>query len=191
MNTANPISNWFAGILAFLLPVLLLGCSTAPVPKPQEVAMQPQQQAATRKPVNAPISSSGSSLEAHREGKVPASGPLKDIYFDFDRYDLSAGARDILKANAERLKGKATAQVEIEGHCDERGTGEYNLALGAKRAQTAKDYLVTLGVAETRINTTSYGKELPVCTEHSEECWQKNRHDRFVVKNAPAAAGVF
>jgi peptidoglycan-associated lipoprotein len=193
MNTANPISNWFAGILAFLLPVLLWGCSTAPAPKPPEVAMQPQQQqqAAISKPVKPAASSSGSSLEAHREGKVPASGPLKDIYFDFDRYDLSADSRDTLKAHAQWLKGRPAAQVEIEGHCDERGTGEYNLALGAKRAQTAKDYLVTLGVAEARITTISYGKELPVCTEHTEECWQKNRHDRFVVKNAPASAGVF
>jgi len=77
--------------------------------------------------------------------------------------------------------------VQIEGHCDERGTGEYNLALGAKRAQVTKDYLVTLGIAAPRISTISYGKELPVCQEHTEDCWQKNRHDRFVVKNAPTA----
>jgi len=178
-------------VFGFFLVSLLVGCSTTSAPKPPEAAMQPQPQAVTRKPVNATTSSSGSSLEAHREGKVPASGPLKDIYFDFDQYDLSAGARDILNASSEWLKGKATAKVAIEGHCDERGTGEYNLALGAKRAQAAKDYLVILGIAEARITTTSYGKELPVCAEHGEECWQKNRHDRFVVKNARAAAGVF
>ena len=90
-------------------------------------------------------SNSGSSLDAHREGKAPASGPLKDIYFDFDQYDLRADARDMLKSHAEWLKDNASAQVEIEGHCDERGTGEYNLALGAKRAQTAKDYLGHVG----------------------------------------------
>jgi peptidoglycan-associated lipoprotein len=193
MNTANPISNWFAGILAFLLPVMLLGCSTTAAPKPQEVAMQPQQQqqAAISKPVKPAASSSGSSLEAHREGKVPASGPLKDIYFDFDQYDLHVDARDTLKTHAEWLKSNPSAQVEIEGHCDERGTGEYNLALGAKRAQAAKDYLVTLGVPAARITTISYGKELPVCNEHTEDCWQKNRHDRFVVKNVPLSAGTF
>lgn len=193
MKTANAISNWVAGILAFLLPVLLMGCSTTPTPKPQEVAMQPQQQqqAPISKPVKPAASSSGSSLEAHQEGKPPASGPLKDIYFEFDRYDLSAAARNTLKDHAEWLKGKTSAQVEIEGHCDERGTGEYNLALGAKRAQAAKDYLVTLGVSAGRITTISYGKELPVCSEHTEDCWQKNRHDRFVVKNALLSAGTF
>lgn len=195
MSTANSIRyNWFAGVLAFLLPVLLLmGCSTTPPPKPQEVAMQPQQQQqpAIAKAAKTAPSSSGSSLEALREGNPPASGPLKDIYFEFDRYDLSAVARDALKDHAEWLKGKTTAQVEIEGHCDERGTGEYNLALGAKRAQAAKDYLVTLGVPAARITTISYGKELPVCQEHTEDCWQKNRHDRFVVKDVPQLAGTF
>ena len=193
MNTANAIRyNRFAGVLAFLLPVLLLmGCSTTPAPKPQEVAMQPQQQAAIAKPAKEAASSSGSSLDALREGKPPASGPLKDIYFEFDRYDLSAVARDTLKTHAEWLKEKPSAQVEIEGHCDERGTGEYNLALGAKRAQASKDYLVTLGVPAARITTVSYGKELPVCSEHTEDCWQRNRHDRFVVKNVPLSAGTF
>ena len=107
---------------------------------------------------------------------------MKDVYFDFDRYDLRADARDILKTNAAWLKQNPASSVEIEGHCDERGTSEYNLALGAKRAQTAKDYLVNLGVARQRLSTISYGEELPVCSEPNEECWQKNRHDRFVIK---------
>jgi peptidoglycan-associated lipoprotein len=187
MNTPNPMRcNWFVGVLAFLLPVLLfMGCSTTPAPKPQESKMQPQQRAVVRKQVKAPVSQSGSSLDAHREGKAPVSGPLKDIYFDFDQYDLRADARDTLKAHAKWLKDNISGQVELEGHCDERGTGEYNLALGAKRAQAAKEYLVTSGVAANRITTISYGKELPVCTEHTEACWQRNRRDRFVVKNAP------
>ncbi len=187
MNSPNPIRcNWFVGIPAFLLPVLLLmGCSTTPAPKPQESKMQPQQRAVVRKQIKAPVSQSGSSLDAHREGKAPVSGPLKDIYFEFDQYDLRADTRDMLKAHAKWLKDNISAQVEVEGHCDERGTGEYNLALGAKRAQAAKEYLVTSGVAANRITTVSYGKELPVCAEHTENCWQRNRHDRFVVKNAP------
>jgi len=162
-----------------------MGCSTTEAPKPQESKTQPQQREVVRKQVKAPVSQSGSSLDAHREGKVPASGPLKDIYFDFDQSDLRTDARETLRAHAKWLKDTAAAQVEIEGHCDERGTGEYNLALGAKRAQSAKDYLMTLGVPANRISTTSYGKELPVCTEHTEDCWQRNRHDRFVVKNVP------
>ena len=152
----------------------------------REHEIQPQQQmaATTRQTKTAP-SNSGSSLDAHREGKPPASGALEDIYFDFDQYSLPVDARDILKSHSAWLKSYASAQVQIEGHCDERGTGEYNLALGAKRAQTAKDYLVTLGIPAGRISTVSYGKELPVCQQHSEQCWEKNRHDRFVVKNVP------
>jgi peptidoglycan-associated lipoprotein len=115
---------------------------------------------------------------------TPASSPLKDVYFDFDRYDLRPDARATLQANADWLKQNPTATVQIEGHCDDRGTAEYNLALGAKRAQSAKDYLATLGVDAKRLSTISYGQELPVCTEHNEECWQKNRHDRFVAKAA-------
>ena len=75
---------------------------------------------------------SGSSLDAHREGKAPAAGPLKDIYFDFDRYDLGGDARDMLKSHAQWLKENGASQIEIEGHCDDRGTDEYNLALGAR-----------------------------------------------------------
>jgi peptidoglycan-associated lipoprotein len=187
MNMRERIrSHGFGTLSVFVVELLLLmGCSTNPTPKPQEATVQPQQQTVVSKSAKPATSSSGSSLEAHIEGKSPASGPLKDIYFDFDKYDLRADARDTLKANGEWLRGKPSAQVEIEGHCDERGTGEYNLALGAKRAQAAKDYLATLGVPADRITTITYGKELPVCTEHTEDCWQRNRHDRFVVKNVP------
>lgn len=165
----------------------LSACSATKPAKPAEATqIQPQQQmvAAARQSKTA-ATSSDSSLDAHREGKSPAAGPLKDIYFEFDQYNLHTDARDVLKFHSNWLKNHASAQVEIEGFCDERGTGEYNLALGAKRAQTAKDYLVTLGIPAGQISTVSYGKELPVCQDHSEECWQKNRHDRFVVKNLP------
>lgn len=126
-------------------------------------------------------SASSSSLDAWRKGVPPQDGPLKTIYFDFDRYDLSQEARQILKANATWLKAQPTARVEIEGNCDERGTSEYNLGLGAKRSQAARDYLVTLGISAERIKTISYGEEVPVCREQSEGCWQKNRNARFVV----------
>jgi peptidoglycan-associated lipoprotein len=122
-----------------------------------------------------------SSLDQLREGKSTAAGPLKDVFFDFDRYDLRADARDTLKTSATWLKGNGAARVEIEGHCDERGTNEYNLALGAKRAQAAKDYLVTLGISAERLSTISYGEEIPVCKEQSESCWGQNRRARFVI----------
>ena len=89
-------------------------------------------------------------------------------------------SRETLKADADWLSKNPALNVQVEGHCDERGTSEYNLALGAKRAQAAKDYLTTLGIAPARLTTISYGSEIPVCREHNEECWQKNRRDRFV-----------
>lgn len=118
---------------------------------------------------------------------TPAGSPLKEIYFDFDSSTLRADARETLKADAEWLKKNPAVRVTVEGHCDERGTTEYNLALGAKRAQAAKDYLVTLGVAADRLSTTSFGSEAAVCREHSEDCWQKNRRDRLVALTARTA----
>jgi len=125
-----------------------------------------------------------SSLDDLKSGKAPvtsAVSPLKDVFFDFDRYDLSAEARSALRVNADWLKQNPAARVEIEGHCDERGTNEYNLALGAKRAQAAREYLVTLGVAAERLSTTSFGEEIPVCRDANESCWKQNRRARFVI----------
>ncbi|HWP59381.1 MAG TPA: peptidoglycan-associated lipoprotein Pal [Candidatus Acidoferrales bacterium] len=132
-----------------------------------------------------------SSLDAARAGQstaTPESSPLKEIYFDYDRADLRPDARDTLRAHADWLKANPTARVEIEGHADDRGTNEYNLALGAKRAQSAKDYLATLGVAGNRLSTISYGEELPVCKEATEACWQRNRRVRFVVTTGRPAS---
>jgi peptidoglycan-associated lipoprotein len=130
------------------------------------------------------LTSAPSSLEALQSGQstaTPASSPVKDVYFGFDRYDLTEEGRATLKANADWLKSNPMLRVQVEGHCDERGTADYNLALGAKRAQTAKDYLVTLGIAADRLSTISYGAEIPVCMEHTEECWVQNRRARFVI----------
>ena len=129
-------------------------------------------------------STSSSSLDQLKAGKPPvtsASSPLKDVLFEFDSYDLRGNARDVLRGNADWLKSNPSARIEVEGHCDERGTSEYNLALGAKRSQTAKDYLVSLGISPERISTISYGEEIPMCTESNENCWRQNRRARFVV----------
>jgi len=125
-----------------------------------------------------------SSLKQMQEGKppiTPASSPLKDVMYDFDRYDLTADARATLRANADWLRSNPSARVEIEGHCDERGTNEYNLALGAKRAQAAREFLSSLGISADRLSTISYGEEIPVCREHNEDCWKQNRRARFVI----------
>ena len=178
---------------AVLLAAAMLygaGCSTTkPAAESGQINQAQKPQTAGKRLTSAPVSQR-SSLEQMQQGKAvgtAASSPLKDIYFDFDRYDLRADARNTLKQNAAWLQQNPSATVQIEGHCDERGTAEYNLALGAKRAQTAKDYLTTLGIPAQRVSTISYGQELPVCTEHTEECWQKNRHDRFVIKAAPVS----
>jgi peptidoglycan-associated lipoprotein len=131
-----------------------------------------------------PASSSLDALQRGESTATPASSPLKDVYFDFDRYDLRADAREILKANSAWLKANPGAQVQIEGHADERGTTEYNVALGSRRAESVKDYLVTLGTSADRLSIISYGEEVPVCREQTEECWQKNRRVRFVVQPA-------
>jgi len=125
---------------------------------------------------------SGSSLARARRGLQPEEGGiLDDVRFDFDSYDLSPEARTVLTKNTEWLKANARAAVEIEGHTDERGTIEYNLALGARRAKAVKDYLSVLGVEERRLTTISYGEELPVCRDSDEDCWKRNRRAHFVI----------
>ncbi len=105
---------------------------------------------------------------------------VEDIYFDFDSYDIRPDAIPTLKKIATALQKYPKIKVIIEGHCDERGTNEYNFALGQKRAYSAKQYLMTLGINSTRIEILSYGEEKPLCTEQNENCWQRNRRAHFV-----------
>ncbi|HEY4715595.1 MAG TPA: peptidoglycan-associated lipoprotein Pal [bacterium] len=106
---------------------------------------------------------------------------LKVIHFNFDSYILTQDAKDILKENAEWLEEMQKIHVLIEGHCDERGTEEYNLALGSRRAENIKSYLVQMGIAPERLSTISYGEEFPVDAQQSEEAWAKNRRAEFVI----------
>jgi peptidoglycan-associated lipoprotein len=174
--------------LSFVLVFLINGCSSTTTAKSDSKSSPSSAAAAAGKrtdgsakkvQASAPATSS---LEALREGRSAAGGPLKEVYFDFDRYDLRSDARDTLKANAVWLKSNPSARVEIEGHADERGTSEYNMALGAKRAQAVREYLVTLGVPADRLTTISYGEEIPGCKEQTEQCWQMNRKARFAIK---------
>jgi peptidoglycan-associated lipoprotein len=115
------------------------------------------------------------------EGEVFESSMLKDIHFDFDRYNIRPADAAILKENAALLNKYTNVKIQIEGHCDERGTVEYNLALGERRATSAKNYLVSLGVASVRISTISYGEEKPLDPGHNEEAWAKNRRAHTLV----------
>jgi len=125
-----------------------------------------------------------SSMNQFQKGTLGESGqgPLSDIHFDYNDYSIREQDGAILKSNADWMTKNSAARVQIEGHCDDRGSEEYNIALGAKRAQAAKDYLETLGIGADRMSTISYGKELPLCTEETDDCWAQNRRDHFVVQ---------
>jgi peptidoglycan-associated lipoprotein len=173
----------FVGLLGLMV---LTGCASEVAKKPDvsspSASTTPRGQTPSDKSAQAPRQGSAtSSMDAHRDGKAPASGPLAEIYFDFDSYDLRADARKTLQAHVAWLKADPSARVEIEGHCDDRGTTEYNMALGAKRARAARDYLLSLGIVPARISTISYGEELLACKDKTEQCNQKNRRDRFVI----------
>jgi len=107
---------------------------------------------------------------------------VNDCYFDYDKYNIRDDARAALQGDARALVERSGIKFTLEGHCDERGSEKYNLALGDRRANAAKEFLVGQGISSERIDTISYGKERPVCTEHNEECWQKNRRAHFVLR---------
>jgi peptidoglycan-associated lipoprotein len=111
------------------------------------------------------------------------AGDVQDAYYDYDKSDIRADARDVLTRDAAAIKGILAdfpnATIVVEGHCDERGSAEYNLGLGDRRATSAKEFLVGLGVPADRLKTISYGKERPQCTEQDESCWQRNRRAHF------------
>jgi peptidoglycan-associated lipoprotein len=132
---------------------------------------------------DARVTVGAAALEAPAENKSLSElfeQNVKDAYFDFNKSDVRADARDNLAKTAEFLRSYPQIRVTIEGHCDERGSTEYNIGLGERRAQAAKNYLISLGISATRMDTVSWGKERPFCTEHDESCWQQNRRAHFV-----------
>jgi peptidoglycan-associated lipoprotein len=106
---------------------------------------------------------------------------VQDAYFDYDKSDVRTDARDSLARTAEFLRSHPEIRVVIEGHCDERGSTEYNLGLGERRAQAVRQFMISLGVSAERMDTVSLGKERPFCTQSSEDCWQQNRRGHFVM----------
>ena len=115
------------------------------------------------------------------EGEIFESKLLKDIHFDFDKYDIRPGDTEILKENGTLLKKYPKVKIQIEGHCDERGSVEYNLALGERRANSTKKYLTSLGISPDRISIISYGEERPADPGHNEEAWAKNRRAHTII----------
>ena len=162
------------------------GCAQKAVTKP-ETEKTSEQKAAEQKPeqVTEQKMTSGkesvTSMEKETTGMEESEGMFKDLHFEFDKYDVKDEYKPELKSIAEWMTKHAGAKLSVEGHCDERGTNEYNLALGDKRAKAVKDYLVSLGVPSDKIETISYGEEKPLCTEHTEDCWAKNRRAHFGV----------
>lgn len=121
--------------------------------------------------------------EARAEQAASAAAGLRDVFFAYDSWAISEEGRQALTRNAEWIKSNSSAQVKIEGHCDERGTSAYNLVLGEKRAKAVRNYLVELGIGANRLFVVSYGKEQPSCSEHAEPCYQQNRRGHLVVKS--------
>jgi peptidoglycan-associated lipoprotein len=198
------------GHLFLVLPLLLLalflvGCPkrpattaasapppTAPAPAAPVPAPAPSRVTPAPAPAPSPAPSAPGPSAVAPARPAPATPPrpsefaespnLKDIHFDFDKSDIRPDDAKILDSNAAWLKQNASNLVLIEGHCDERGTNEYNLALGERRAKATMNYLVSQGIQASRITIISYGEERPSCTEKNEGCWSKNRRAHFLVK---------
>lgn len=173
-------------LAAFALAVVLPACGKKPVPPPPPpppVAPEPPPPAPPPTPTAevAPVVDEYSRLKAMTADELDRMKLLAEVFFDYDRADIREADRPALAQNAELLKKYDFLRITVEGHCDERGTVEYNLALGERRARAAFDYLVSLGVPAARLKTVSYGKEVPTCSESTETCWQKNRRARFAV----------
>jgi peptidoglycan-associated lipoprotein len=178
-------------VFAFLL-VGTLGLVAACKPKPpkstaeakpptEEPSRPPAETRVPPPPGNVPPGGVDSSGLPTDVADINAKGYLKDAFFEYAKADLRDDVRTALAADAEWLKRYRSVQFLIEGHCDERGTSEYNLALGDRRANAAKEYLVSLGVDASRVKTVSYGRERPFCSESTEDCWQQNRRGHFLV----------
>ena len=188
-----------AGLMALLL-IVASGCAKNEIVRKEEPVVPSEQKIKADTPVATnPLKASHGAKEeptviqsaAIKESATETIQPipnaaelkaaLETIYFNFDAYTLSDEARNALVKNSNILKNDSSMKIRIEGHCDERGSEEYNLALGENRAKAAMKYLVTMGIADDRISTISYGKEKPAVQGHDETTWAKNRRDEFVI----------
>lgn len=173
-------------VIGFAVTLLAVGCAKQPVMEETPVPAQPTQ-VVVEQPVRAvqetPITDTRAMTaeEAAAEARRAAAAGLQRIHFEFDRSDLTEEAKQILVNNAGLLRAAPQVNVLIEGHTDERGSDEYNLALGERRAISARNFLVSLGVATDRLRIISYGEEMPIALERNEEAWAKNRRAEFKI----------
>ena len=179
-------------VLALCTAVVVAGCHKkvappAPAPPPPPAAPAPPPPppppppAPPARPAPPPALTEDQIFANKSLAELNAERPLADVYFDLDESTIRDDAKGPLQRNADWMKRWTSTQVTVEGHADERGSAEYNLGLGSRRADSVKQYLVSLGVQPGRITVVSKGKEQPVCTDHNEGCWQQNRRGHFVI----------
>ncbi|MDA8100899.1 MAG: peptidoglycan-associated lipoprotein Pal [Nitrospiraceae bacterium] len=180
------MTHWFLMMIAGLGLVVLAGCpkktEVSSTPEAQKVAAAPAPAAAEGAKSSEPTAARKAEEEQAKEAAARANAGLQAVYFDYDRATIREDAKAAMKANAEYLKANPKMKISIEGNCDDRGTIEYNQALGQRRSSSAKKYLTAMGITAKRISLVSYGKEKPACTEDTDACWQKNRRDDFVAQ---------
>src|SRR6187402_376384 len=176
-------------VMVVLLSVVVGACSkkTPPVPPPMPTTTAPPAPPPPPSPVSEPVPvpvppmPAEDTIGSKSLDDLNRDSPLRPLYFELDSADVSADGQKVLQANAAVLKKYPAWQITIEGHCDERGTAEYNLALGERRSLAARNYLVSLGIPADHLRTVSYGKEFPFEPGHEESSWSKNRRAHFVV----------
>lgn len=184
MKTASTVLSRRALVGAVALAAALAAACKPKAPKQTAEAAPPTPEAtaAPAAPAPAPTPAPrGDDVMSADISELNRRGYLKDAFFDYNQATMRDDARTALSSDAEWLKRYGSVQILVEGHCDERGTTEYNLALGDRRANAVKEYLGSLGVDASRVRTVSYGKERPFCTEATEECWQSNRRGHLVI----------
>ena len=168
--------------------MLVAGCQQKAATRPEQTSQPP----AKEQPEAAKEQKGPEKITEEKAGTVTSEdmppgyaegkeGMFEDVLFDYDKYDVKDSYKAEMQAISAWMSKNTSATLSVEGHCDDRGTNEYNLALGDRRAKSVKDLLISLGVRSSRIETISYGEEKPACTEQSEECWAKNRRAHFVI----------
>ena len=172
--------------LAVAVVAFAAGCAKPapappPAPPPAAAPAPPPPPPPPPPPAPAPAPTEEEIFAKKTLDQLNAEKPIADVFFDLDESTIREDARPSLQKGAEWLKRWSSSQITVEGHCDSRGSSEYNLGLGSRRAQAVKDYLVSLGIPAGRVAIVSKGKEQPFCNEESEACWQQNRRGHFII----------